>query len=455
MNLPWFSRVWVVQEAGLAKKCLLLWGDQSMDIAELIEFACFCDGCTNMTRLLGGDDSKFQFLVIVFKCVYCTYRNTASWRRSKPLIDFLYSKCSESRGLFLDVLTLSKILSATDFHDHIYAFLGSPLAYSNEGAMMLEPDYNKSEVELYLQSTRALLKNQYEAPYVLCFVQHNSAEEIVNSRYPSWVIRCRKPSNEALLFESIGNIGGWHKAGGTTDEVPYRIDDDVESGRLLSLQGIKFDCLKWVTAEPLKKRNLTLNSDLWEPQFRNSKQAYIEVLLTEISPALNLSTSTVEPLQYERYGDDLTRTLVRGYKGPVYPRDRDHRKRCKAYLESLRKIYNAEVVPTTTKPPNEKEDKNSKILSVYEESTSICNNRRLAVTVNGLVGLVPPFAQEGDICCVFIGMVTPFVLRPVQLSSAKTCYHLVGEAYIQGVMRGEIAEQLGDKKLEKTEITLV
>ncbi|KAK0706074.1 hypothetical protein B0T26DRAFT_679804 [Lasiosphaeria miniovina] len=35
--MPWFKRVWVVQEAALAKSCVSLWGREQMNIAELYE----------------------------------------------------------------------------------------------------------------------------------------------------------------------------------------------------------------------------------------------------------------------------------------------------------------------------------------------------------------------------------------------------------------------------------
>ena len=88
-------------------------------------------------------------------------------------------------------------------------------------------------------------------------------------------------------------------------------------------------------------------------------------------------------------------------------------------------------------------------------NTRNCSNQRLAVTKLGGFALVPQFAQPGDICCVFLGMVTPFVLRPatVQNEDEGRYYHLVGEAYVYGVMGGELVDALDGGDIEK-EITL-
>jgi len=183
MNHSWFSRVWVIQEAGLAKECHLMWGDHTMSIAELIEFACFCDQRSN-TRLLNGNDQTLSFWRIVFICVYRTYNNADSWICSKPLIRSLYEKLRESRGLFLDVLQIGKTLSASDPRDHIYAFLGNPLAVSDAGMLIIEPDYDQNEKDVYFDTACALLRSTHESPYVLCFVHQNSRNDVTGTNGP-------------------------------------------------------------------------------------------------------------------------------------------------------------------------------------------------------------------------------------------------------------------------------
>lgn len=40
-DLTWFSRAWIVQGAGLAKDCILVWGKERLEIAELIALAVY------------------------------------------------------------------------------------------------------------------------------------------------------------------------------------------------------------------------------------------------------------------------------------------------------------------------------------------------------------------------------------------------------------------------------
>jgi hypothetical protein len=90
--------------------------------------------------------------------------------------------------------------------------------------------------------------------------------------------------------------------------------------------------------------------------------------------------------------------------------------------------------------------------------------RRFCTTKGGRFGLVPPGAEVGDLICIPVGAQTPFVLRQpkepliatveketwkdwikeifylatrdLDTSGAKVL-QLVGECYVQGMMRGE------------------
>ena len=155
-----------------------------------------------------------------------------------------------------------------------------------------------------------------------------------------------------------------------------------------------------------------------------------------------------ELLGYARYHDDFSFTLVTGYDNRQSLKM--HRKRFKAYLRGLSRACNFE--------------QRTPLLGTaacnafrYEGGTRNCSNRRLAITKQGRFALVPQFAKPGDVCCVFLGMVTPFVLRPreIQIGHKSTYYHLVGEAYVHGVMSGELVNGLHEKDIEKKEVTLI
>ena len=71
--------------------------------------------------------------------------------------------------------------------------------------------------------------------------------------------------------------------------------------------------------------------------------------------------------------------------------------------------------------------------------------RRFCSTKNGYLGMIPVMARKGDLVCLFIGALTPFVIRP----KTDGIYQLIGECYIHSMMNGEILELPNfDERLE-------
>jgi hypothetical protein len=65
-----------------------------------------------------------------------------------------------------------------------------------------------------------------------------------------------------------------------------------------------------------------------------------------------------------------------------------------------------------------------------------CGYRRFFITEKGYLGLGPNKIETGDQVCILFGGKTPFILRKVEEH-----YKLIGEAYIHGIMNGEIVQQ--------------
>ncbi|KAK1749819.1 heterokaryon incompatibility protein-domain-containing protein [Echria macrotheca] len=63
---------------------------------------------------------------------------------------------------------------------------------------------------------------------------------------------------------------------------------------------------------------------------------------------------------------------------------------------------------------------------------------RFGMTETGRMVLVPPLAAVGDVICVGVGFGAPLLLREEVVGNGST-YKLVGEAYVDGIMDGELA----------------
>lgn len=62
--------------------------------------------------------------------------------------------------------------------------------------------------------------------------------------------------------------------------------------------------------------------------------------------------------------------------------------------------------------------------------------RCLFMSSSGHLGLAPEASEEEDVICVLQGARVPFIVRPTGHHKCS----LVGEAYVHGVMDGEVAE---------------
>jgi hypothetical protein len=64
------------------------------------------------------------------------------------------------------------------------------------------------------------------------------------------------------------------------------------------------------------------------------------------------------------------------------------------------------------------------------------------VTQMNRIGLGPRTVKEGDLICVLLGCSVPVILRPATDPTLAGCYHFIGDAYVHGVMDGEVVTRL-------------
>jgi hypothetical protein len=86
----------------------------------------------------------------------------------------------------------------------------------------------------------------------------------------------------------------------------------------------------------------------------------------------------------------------------------------------------------------------------YLANIQVCNERCLFTTTGGYLDLGPRSTQVGDVVCVLFGGTVPFVLR-----RSGDDFRLHGEAYVYGVMNGEVIDQLDAGNITAEWITLV
>ena len=79
------------------------------------------------------------------------------------------------------------------------------------------------------------------------------------------------------------------------------------------------------------------------------------------------------------------------------------------------------------------------------------SSKRMFITGKGYLGAGPSDMREGDVICIFHGGRIPFILRPVSNGPTK-CFTVIGGVYIHGMMHGEVMYM---PDLEAREIALL
>ncbi|CAG5156179.1 uncharacterized protein ALTATR162_LOCUS4026 [Alternaria atra] len=187
-KFPWLTRVWDIQEAAIAEEWRIFWGSVSIDIADVVEICVWFwikpDFRTTIQGIAGRSrHRKASEVNLYFQ--YNTHR-PRSWQQSRVGLSYVATRLNEKK--FSTILYASRYLEATDPRDHVYAFLGCPLAKDNEGRTLVEADYTSSLHDINVRLAYALMNDPVEGPSILSTVHHRYREDTPSGDVcPSWV----------------------------------------------------------------------------------------------------------------------------------------------------------------------------------------------------------------------------------------------------------------------------
>lgn len=296
-------------------------------------------------------------------------------------------------GRLLNLLSLGRLGGATDPRDKIYAFLG--LATDVEDGS-LAPNYHFSQWRIFTQvAIWYILKYNNLDIFSHCFPNNLGSDNL-----PSWV-----PDWSLPILPS-----GFQKA-------------TQSNGRLVNSYHASKDNLVYQPRETMEIFG----------------QAYLRTNGINMGHIKHLSTCVEDEV-----GTEVQRSWMPLNKSEIY-------KWTGETLDmAFRRTIVGDLCPTTGSRGfayDSEWPKNGNFLSPAVGALGITQNRRLAHTENGLIGLVPRQTQVGDSVFILLSGSVVYVLR----STEEKRYALIGEAYFHGMMDGEAIEKLqqGEFKLER------
>lgn len=431
LQRPWFTRKWVVQEVAFAKFVLLFCGQATIPFFTFGELLAALSRTPQLRLLLASWPEGCARGVSNVRFLYITQQYIL--RRGYP------SGSDESAyGDLFDLMRLTTDFDCSDPRDHINSLWS--LTSKGDGQLM-KPDYRRGRVETFVRfASWCLLQRQKTEVLSLAPLSDPSGD------LPSWVPNFGVMKNARRVLASQDRP--LFKAGGPYTAGSFAVVK--ANGNAAASGGGRFLKCKIKTVDTVDKLNCVLDdAPMPEPPVQasteeNTQHAKKQVdwlraceRLAAEGDGMCDSDGKLTAARYEQFW----RTVM------CEIRLERHAKRAEAATgEIFRQLYDhlGRLFPHDADAGSSDEDSGPYLghcAAILPSVDRYAAAMRFCTTKEGKLGQAPAGAQEGDEICIIKGAQVPFVVRA---GSESGKYRIVGEAYVHGVMDGEMLDGKGD-----------
>lgn len=444
LDLPWWRRVWTLQEFILAKDLTFYCGPRSISRNEFRRGLHALELCGPLEQ----------------------YIRTAAWTTAwnlRRLIQWYEHDQNRYKMSLVSLMAFCGDYETTDPRDRVWAVHG--LAREEDRQMIGRPTYCYDSRTLYTGLVQAFV-HQYKSLDIICYSQlfQNNDKD-----WPSWVpdwrvlspphvvpLMVSQSTNEALAnFRPI--TGPPRSVKKTKKMTAYKASgaelpaiDFGDMFNYLKCRGIVIDYIDGLGGIPAQEDRLVqsvqttspvnttaTNAETEEDMFRqlvrslvlNRQDKYLEAR----APIPQYSKEMIQLVKFANEGGEP------GTSGPLwFPGWWELNKDLRIRGLSAEDICQRGANISPSSAGGQPIPKHSK--SVFSRIRGVMGGkiRRLMVTKEGHIGVAPRRAQKGDIVCVLYGCSVPIVLRSCDTDYESTNLRkFVGECYVDGMMDGE------------------
>lgn len=445
LDLPWWRRVWTLQEFILAKDSTFYCGAQSISRHE------FRRGL-HALELCGPLEQYIKTTVW-----------TTAWNRRRLLQWYEHDQNRYKMSL-VSLMAFCGDYETTDSRDRIWAVHG--LARQEDQQMIGRPTYCYDARTLYTGLVQAFLAH-YRSLDIICFAQlFQSHDTDWPTWLPDWRVHCppyvvplmvSQSANEPLAnfrpvtgpprsAKKVKRISAYKASGA---ELPVANSSDMFNH--LKCRGVMIDSIDGLGGIPSSDGRFVPSTASTSPvntTFTNESSngnTYRGLIRSIVLDRQDKYLEFRAPIpQYGRELRQLVMTANEGSEpgaaGPPWflewwELNKDLRIRGLS-VKDICQLQNTASKSTITGEPILKHSK-----SAFSRIRGVMGGkiRRLMVTTDGSIGVAPRRAQKGDIVCVLYGCSVPVVLRKCGTEfESVTLFEFIGECYLDGLMDGEV-----------------
>ena len=475
----WFSRMWIVQEVALApvtmsQNHIVLWGDRLMHWETLSECgACIqAMGVQRHLQTRRRQMKKKGPIGLVGSSPAAISSVNVICHRRDPNVQSIYGNLAERMAgckdvygnisvIFIILLNIIRDFGCTDGRDKVFGLLGLLEKASEEAeipAFQVRADY-KMSIEDVFQATVVSIIEETQSIRLLGFLVDPSFRKL--PELPSWVPDLTAIIGDPLITECIYSGAPAFDASGSSSRgfLGYSI-----TGKTLSLKGKRLGTIQG-KGEPYLDMNRTGNfaecSNLilsLPKEYRLTGQDRMEVFwrtligdqdengkpaasrlgasfrdwLTTLAAKGTLTALRSGLTRGEYFtSQSATVKLASAESGPWFPTMQEMLDFCE------RCGYHESSVTTPSDTSSIENEWNVRVHPFASRIQYSCAYRCLFCTEEGLLGIGPQSLQAKDSVWIVSGSPTAMVLRAVEDECSPARFHVIGEAYVNGVMYGE------------------
>ncbi|KPM40564.1 hypothetical protein AK830_g5999 [Neonectria ditissima] len=458
LELPWFHRVWIIQEVVISERPIISTSHGLM-LWETLVSACRVVSRSKMHDIDAG--RVHVNIPLELEEQRQSMRKVINARSIAPVpedSDLVKDLCHKMHLIQLQMR--SRGCHATDPRDHVFALLGIAKGH---GGHAPEVDYSLSLAEVYARVAYAWFKISRRRPltWLMCI---NGSYDAID--LPSWVPDWRRPWNGKPFLTSLGREEGISSSEGAK-RCKVKFPELITPLRMplqLQIRGIQILRIKDV--EPVKTerwktgRHGELINSFPEP-YPTTYLTYHEAFFRSIMLAHPICAAEEGIHRQESFWSYRRGPWEQPRLRPMFRQDIDQMRGPLVQLsvrfhdgETDPSFYmSSSVERSKNEPRYTQEDLYSNTSPFYRVRSTFpqdefVRSRTWFITEDGFMGLAPDISKPGDVIVYLFGGDFPFVMREKREENGKTIWGFVGECFVLGLLGGDLDNGLPEDEVE-------